>query len=443
LAHLAAIPLSFSVTIWIFVAIFANSHRSAWLFGLSGSATLVYLSRPDGAVIIIATLLLLPGAWAAIWQEKRSVRRLLLAASPLMVVPIHLLWRILTYGEWLPNTYYAKHVSAWPEAGARYFASFVLEYALWVWMLALVAVVIVKLMRLISGHSVDGGATSQTLAARILSCYLPPSRRLCTVVVVTALLAHLSYYTLVIGGDHFEYRVYSFWIPLIFLSFMWMLSTLRLKVIAATGLMTLFVLMSFPVPWTHWALTHNLTTRDETLIMQVPVSPSFPGFLQWYSKAFDSLQYWLIEHGDCVRHQEHKIFYEHQKRLHVPRSVGERVDVGRFSIMAVSTVGFPGWVFPQVAMIDAFGLNDYVVARHQQTREDGRVMAHDRYPPEGYVESFDPNLQMLERGQIGYREREVEMTAERIVAIEEYWINKVVHGMDTVDVMISPESDTL
>ena len=39
--------------------------------------------------------------------------------------------RLAYYGEWLPNTYHAKYVEAWPQSGWRYAASFILEYALW------------------------------------------------------------------------------------------------------------------------------------------------------------------------------------------------------------------------------------------------------------------------------------------------------------------------
>lgn len=38
-------------------------------------------------------------------------------------------------GAWLPNTYFAKHAGAWPEAGGRYLLSFVLGYALGFWLL--------------------------------------------------------------------------------------------------------------------------------------------------------------------------------------------------------------------------------------------------------------------------------------------------------------------
>jgi arabinofuranosyltransferase len=57
------------------------------------------------------------------------------------------------------------------------------------------------------------------------------------------------------------------------------------------------------------------------------------------------------------------------------------------------TVGVIGWVFPNVAVIDADGLNDYIIARTPvKVSNDERLMAHDRYPPPGYMECFRSNF---------------------------------------------------
>ena len=39
------------------------------------------------------------------------------------IVGAHFLWRLAYYGDLWPNTYYAKHVRGWPEAGIRYFGA--------------------------------------------------------------------------------------------------------------------------------------------------------------------------------------------------------------------------------------------------------------------------------------------------------------------------------
>jgi arabinofuranosyltransferase len=81
----------------------------------SAGAASAALTRPDGLLLVMATLFL--GAYLAI--ESRRVLRPLLCSSPLLAVAVHLLWRRWYYQAWVPNTYYAKQVTAWPDAGVR------------------------------------------------------------------------------------------------------------------------------------------------------------------------------------------------------------------------------------------------------------------------------------------------------------------------------------
>ena len=76
----------------------------------------------------------------------------------------------------MPNTWYAKHLGAWPESGLRYAASFALEYAVWLW-LGFVLLWLARRPRI----SPQAG------------------------VVVAVVTLHFAYYTFSIGGDHFEY----------------------------------------------------------------------------------------------------------------------------------------------------------------------------------------------------------------------------------------------
>ena len=48
---------------------------------------------------------------------------ILLVAPFAVLVAAHYLFRYAYYGEWLPNTYYAKHVRPWYESGFRYLYS--------------------------------------------------------------------------------------------------------------------------------------------------------------------------------------------------------------------------------------------------------------------------------------------------------------------------------
>jgi tetratricopeptide (TPR) repeat protein len=98
--------------------------------------------------------------------------------------------------------------------------------------------------------------------------------------------------------------------------------------------------------------------------------------------------------------------------------------------MISGSVGIPSWVFPHVAIIDQFGLNDYVVARHKVPPGTFRLMAHDRHAPENYSYTFAINYGRLVNRSHGFTQRDFELTAEEIVANEQYWIDKIVGGHD-------------
>jgi arabinofuranosyltransferase len=84
---------------------------------------------------------------------------------------------------------------------------------------------------------------------------------------------------------------------------------------------------------------------------------------------------------------------------------------------------------PHAAIIDLGGLNDYVIARTKPMVERAsRIMAHDRAPPEGYVDAFRPNV-MLQRGRAGVVPRNRVLTVEEILAIEREWWRRADEGV--------------
>jgi tetratricopeptide (TPR) repeat protein len=175
-------------------------------------------------------------------------------------------------------------------------------------------------------------------------------------------------------------------------------------------------------------VTKDYVTRDDTWIMKIPVAPEFPAPVRWYAEAFDDLQFWLIEHHVCMRHQEHKTFYEFMSARLPARSLNVPALAGEHPIAAFQSVGVPGWVFPKVAILDAFGLNDYVIARNKERPRHFRYMAHDRIAPQGYLESFSLNYGMMGDQSAGFIRREYEMTTDEIKTTEQFWIDRIVHG---------------
>jgi arabinofuranosyltransferase len=368
---------NFLVTSWVYYALLADRDgRPVWVAKTSAVSALLALTRPDGLLFCAATVLLLGPALVR-GRSRRS--GLILALLPMSLVPLHLIWRRLTYGVWLPNTFYAKVVGAWPESGARYLASFLIENGLWIWVLL-------------------------ALVALARAVRRPGSLALAPLVVCGALAAHAAYYTFVVGGDHFEYRVYSHLIPLCFLSAVWMSARALLRPTAAVGALALLVLASWPIPWVHWYATRDSNTRQQTHLLAAPIAQRFPAFLRWPVARWDGLQAWLIGHAVCLRHQEHKVFQQFMRDQLPSREEGLRIRWSDRALMQAGNIGVLGWVLPEVAIIDASGLTDRIIARTPIDGDRERHMAHDRSPPEGYVECFHPNAR-IEGGTLVFRAR--------------------------------------
>jgi arabinofuranosyltransferase len=388
---------NFCVLWWLFAALApAGSRGMWWTASLSASAAACALTRPDGLIVFGASILIL------LHHGRRTGQRgwRWAGCGTLLAVPGHLIWRRQTYGEWLPNTYYAKHVAAWPEAGWRYLASFVVEYGVWVWLIAL------------------GILTVSFLRSRRRGLKLGENLHACAA--IAALLAHAGYYTLVIGGDHFEYRIYSHLIIPLFVSFVWIVSRISLRPAVLFASLLVFLSVSWPVPWIHWARTRNLETRTETHFLFREIAPAFPAFLRPAVSAWDGWQSWLTEHRVCVRHQEHKVFYDYQIRSWITREQGLEIPWSERNVLAHGTVGVPGWMLPHVAIIDLAGLNDRVIARHPVEPDKIRLMAHDRSPPPGYVACYRPNVTLEVHGPKIMIRREP-LTDDEIRACEEAW----------------------
>ena len=387
---------TFFVTLWIYVCLCLPRNTIRWILLVSSSATLIYLTRPDGLLFLAATLGMIGHAWSVARPEMRI--RLILAAGPMLAAPVHLLWRHRTYGIWVPNSYLAKFTGAWPASGARYLLSFFLEYGLWVW-LALLGWAAIRFR-----HEIK------------LARWTEPRW-----FVVATLLAHAAYYTFVIGGDHFEYRVYNHLLVPLYVCFVWLVVHIFSRPRGAAAALTLFVLVSYPIPWSHWAFTHDLSTREQTLRMRVAISPHWPRGLRWYAGWFDDLQSWLISHLVCVRHQEHKVNLLFLKSQFPARIEGEEIQADGLPVFAFAAVGLVSWVLPHVNIIDLHGLNDPVVARSAPLPGE-RQMAHERLAPEAYVEGFHPNLTLVAGRGLSALRRDEALEPAQVVAHQQAWM---------------------
>lgn len=157
------------------------------------------------------------------------------------------------------------------------------------------------------------------------------------------------------------------------------------RAVPAGLLLVVFILLSWIVQGTHCYKTHSLATREQTRFRRVSVAeaihktlPAVPDFIMGYFKTSDRLQFWLISHAVCIRHQEHKIFHAWNIAPLPARAVGESISGEGFPVLAAVSVVVISWVLPKVYIIDLLGLNDYVIAR--TPRGDRGLMAQDRQP---------------------------------------------------------------
>ena len=390
---------NFLLHLWLYLAWTSPNATPARVAGLSLVSALLVLARPDGLLYLGAFLVMLPFFSRTVSQG----RRVLLAglAGP-AVVAAHLSWRISYYGELLPNTYTAKVNSPWPAAGLHYFAAFVLEYGLWLWGIVVI-------------WAVFRWVRKSGLPVRRAGAWF----RLLTVL---AVLGHLAYYTLLVGGDHFEYRVYSFLVPVVAFLFVWALKTLSPRLVGSVLIAALFALSATWIPWVEFIRARKYETVQEFQTAAPTMAEVTPGPAGWYSRAYDTLQAYLRSHAIGLRHQEHRT-YAQQLLTVLPFAEGDNPFAGVDNPVVISgNVGVLGWLLPDVILLDLGGLNDRIIARTPVPKERERLMAHEHVPPTGYVERFLPMMMMYSHGEVIVRRRSMPLTDETIRLIEaEFW----------------------
>jgi len=463
---------------WVLVAFRGPERRTGWWLAWAGAAALAALARPDGMLLVAATVAV---AGITLLRRQRTPAQLLLGLLPLAAVAAHLLWRHDFYGEWVPNTYYAKVVAAWPEAGVRYFACFALEHGVWLWLPLAALWLVVEARR--AGHALP----------RLLWDRLP------ALAAIGATLCQCGYYVFVVGGDHFEYRVFSQLVPLGVLA----AAAMSLRLWSRTSLPVLALTclwLASGVGWLHLALTRQMPLHGF-----VPVAPQLPAAVQPIARWYDRQQAWLMFRLIGLRCNHHALVLQRFER-DFPRRLHVVAPPDAFPVYATGAAGRRGWCLPDCVLLDTQGLNDWVVARtpvrppeqpvssarfrpvvaaadrdHDGLIDAGelraalaslrggvaddeaadyvvlvmmamfarehvdaltlaeadgigdalagvRQMAHERHPPPGYVEAFEPNVQ-VDNGIATATPRAVPLDAERVRRIEAEWREKVRAGL--------------
>ena len=179
-------------TFFIVLAVVCLSlyRNSRWgLLAASLSLAAAALTRPEGPLIAVLCFgWFAAQRWADAGRLRLDWRELAYLIGPFVVlVGAHFLFRYAYYGEWLPNTYYAKHVRPWYESGFRYLWAAALETGLYL-LIPLAWIALRQRWR----EWRDG-----------------------TFALVLLLVGVHMAYVMRIGGDHFEYRPLDFYWPLL------------------------------------------------------------------------------------------------------------------------------------------------------------------------------------------------------------------------------------
>jgi len=325
---------------WTLVAVHARAVWSARdVASLSALASLAAMTRPDGALLALATLAIVVHA---LFRRLVAMRSVLLGLVPFVVPAVHLLWRHATYGEWVPNTYYAKVVAAWPASGLRYLFCFGCEHGLWLWLpLALVW----------------GIVTARRPGALRSFC----GERFAGLVAVGTWVAFVGYYTLVAGGDHFAYRPFAHLIPLLFLAALAMVTSLSVPPRLALIGMCFFAVSANTFGWWY---DHALRGRESDGFVRV--STALPAPFGALFRPWERCQAWLRLRYVALPRALHATMCADLLRLLPERRPGQvqGLAAGQLGVYRTVAAGVVSWSLADVAMLDAVGLNDWVVAHN-------------------------------------------------------------------------------
>ena len=377
----------FIVLAVVCLSLYRDSRRG--LLAASLSLAAAALTRPEGPLLAALCF-----GWFAVQRmadtgrRNPDWRRLLYLAAPFVIlVGAHFLWRYSYYGEWLPNTYYAKHVRPWYESGFRYLWAAALETGLYLLIPLSFAVLRERLRECRDG--------TYALALLLVGVHMA--------------------YVLRVGGDHFEYRPLDFYWPLLALPAAAGIVHLGSRIAArlrplrrqprlpapSACALVLFLPVLFYANAFQGALLFAAAKIDEYILRtHVELDDATAGRLMaapgmpMLTAIAGDLSRSLIRQSVAMRFVEHREFANQRLRTWQPYENMDRGVIPGDALWSNTTIGISSYYAAGVKVVDKFGLTDAVVARNPVGRRPNRErhIAHDRWPPPGYLEERGVNI---------------------------------------------------
>ena len=368
------------------LSVFGANRRGLLVVSLSLAAAA--LTRPEGLLVAACCV-----GWFAAhrWFTVRQLdwRGTLALAGPFVVlIGGHFLGRYRYYGEWLPNTYYAKHVGSWYESGYRYLSAAAIETGLYL-LIPLAALAL-------------GGRWRE--------------HRDGIYALVLLLVGTNMLYLFEIGGDHFEYRPMDFYWPLLAVAAADGLARLggrlsgvlssgsgRLRLVgprtlavalfapvvfyaSAIQMVLLFKGPEMPIPEREISPQVVLDESNAAWLLAAPAMPALVGIS-------NDLRTISNQHLIGQRVHQHHGFAIREIRRWKPYEDADRDTIPADAVMPRGAIGILPYYLPDLTVIDLVGLTDATVARNPVTHSASRrLVAHDRAPPPGYLQGRSVNL---------------------------------------------------
>lgn len=344
-------------------AVFAGS----FLFGLST------LTRPDGYLIFFCVIL------AALFINRHSLKNrktylICLIMPYVLITGIHLLFRWNYYGLLLPNTYYAKVDDPWPEIGLIWLRAFILEYGL-------IPMILMGLV-FYPFYLIKKGRKTIHAHFHLLALWVfGPA---------------LAYYVIIVGGDHFEYRLFDTYMP--FLEIL----MADLAYVMVTGLN--FIILKFiAIAITIWGLVFHVITPHFRILPYADsgennqthfyrsiafLQKNWPGVLLFTDK-INRLYKTQSQHYVGASQESFKWFW--QARLSAFKGF-KNLPMPNSAVTRATAIGVLGY-YVDITVIDEYGLTDRVITSQIKTSDKNKKLhSHNRMGSEEYFNQRGVNF---------------------------------------------------